>query len=142
MSGQKKSELSRRARIERKNRILSVPLSLSRARSFAKFSPLAMSQLTNSARASFSASMGSLGGATTPLVLVEIGAADSRGASACGTSIDSAASAAAARGRANGGSSKVGTGVDLPLVGGVQSLLLCCCSGDEGQLLLLAAAEV
>ena len=76
MSGQKKSELSRRARIERKNRILSVPLSLSRARSFAKFSPLAMSQLTNSARASFSASMGSLGGATTPLVLVEIGAAE------------------------------------------------------------------
>ena len=101
-----------------------------------------MSQLTNSARASFSASMGSLGGAATRLV--EGGAAaDSRGASvvvAVGTSIESAASAAAARGRANGGIVKGGMGVDLPLVGGVQSRLFCCCSGDEGQLLLLLLA--
>ena len=102
--------------------------------------PLAMSQLTNSARASFSASMGSLGGAAATRLADSRADASDVCAVVVWTSIDSAASAAAARGSANGGSVRGGIGVDLPLVGGVQSRLFgwCCCwSGDEGQLLLL-----
>ena len=61
---EKKSELSQEAETESVRPVLSFSISLARAL-FATSSPLAMSQLTNSARTSFSASMGSLGGAAT-----------------------------------------------------------------------------